>query len=100
MRSNISIGGNGSLILSDTVNDTAPGTSTLTQAGSGTLTFSNTVGATNALGGVTTSTGQTTAINGGLVLTTGAQTYGGTVTSVLVHGTPVRSSTQVSKSSA
>ena len=38
------------------------GSSTLTQVGSGTLTFSGTVGATNALAGITTSVGQTTAI--------------------------------------
>ncbi|MGH8711432.1 MAG: beta strand repeat-containing protein, partial [Burkholderiales bacterium] len=76
-----SIGGNGNLTLSGTVNNIAAGTSTLTQVGSGTLTFSNTVGATNALTAVTTSSGQTTAINGGSVSTTGAQTYGGIVTS-------------------
>ncbi|MGH7383332.1 MAG: beta strand repeat-containing protein, partial [Candidatus Methylomirabilales bacterium] len=78
---NASIGGNGSLTLSGTVDDIAAGTSTLTQVGSGTLTFSSTVGATNALAAVTTSSGQTTAINGGSVRTTGAQTYGGIVTS-------------------
>jgi fibronectin-binding autotransporter adhesin len=75
-----SIGGNGSLTLGGTVEDTAPGTSTLTQVGSGTLTFSGTVGATNALAGMTTSVGQTTAINGGAITTTGAQTYNGAVT--------------------
>ncbi len=62
------------------VNDISAGTSTLTQVGSGTLTFSNTVGATNALAAVTTSAGQTTAINGGSVRTTGDQAYGGSVT--------------------
>lgn len=77
---NASLGGDGNLTLIGTVNDTAPGTSTLTQAGSGTLTFSNTVGATRALAGVTTSAGQITALNGGSVRTTGSQTYGGTVT--------------------
>ena len=75
-----SIGGNGSLTLTGTVNDAAAGTSTLTQIGSGTLTFANAVGATNALAGVTTSAGQVTAINGGAVRTTGAQTYGSVVT--------------------
>ena len=57
-----SVGGNGGLTLGGTVNDSSAGTSTLTQVGSGTLTFSNTVGATNALAAVTTSAGQTTAI--------------------------------------
>ena len=76
-----SIGGNGSLTLGGAVNGVAPGTSTLTQVGSGTLTFSNTAGATNALAAVTTSAGQITAINGGSVRTTGAQNYGGIVTS-------------------
>ena len=75
-----SVGGNGGLTLGGTVNDSSAGTSTLTQVGSGTLTFSNTVGATNALAAVTTSAGQTTAINGGSVTTTGAQAYGGSVT--------------------
>jgi autotransporter-associated beta strand protein len=75
-----SIGGNGSLTLGGTVNDISAGTSTLTQVGSGTLTFSNTVGATTALAAVTTSAGQTTAINGGSVRTTGDQSYGGSVT--------------------
>jgi fibronectin-binding autotransporter adhesin len=75
-----SIGGNGSLTLGGTVNDISAGTSTLTQVGSGPLIFSNTVGATNALAAVTTSAGQTTAINGGSVTTTGAQAYGGSVT--------------------
>jgi autotransporter-associated beta strand protein len=75
-----SIGGNGNLTLGGTVNDSSAGTSTLTQVGSGTLTFSNPVGATNALAAVTTSAGQTTAINGGSVRTTGDQAYGGSVT--------------------
>lgn len=75
-----SIGGNGSLTLSGTVNDAVTGASTLTQTGSGTLTFGNTVGATNALAAVTTSAGQTTAINGGAVRTTGGQSYGSIVT--------------------
>jgi autotransporter-associated beta strand protein len=75
-----SVGGNGSLTLGGTVNDISAGTSTLTQVGSGTLTFSNTVGATTALAAVTTSAGQTTAINGGSATTTGAQAYGGSVT--------------------
>src|SRR6516225_310596 len=75
-----SIGGNGNLTLGGTVNDSSAGTSTLTQVGSGTFTFSNTVGATNALAAVTTSAGQTTAINGGSVRTTGDQAYGGIVT--------------------
>ena len=75
-----SIGGNGSLTLGDNVDDVAAGTSTLTQSGSGTLTFSGTVGASAALAAVTTTSGQTTALNGGSVQTTGAQTYGGIVT--------------------
>jgi filamentous hemagglutinin family protein len=74
-----SIGGNGSLTLGGTVEDTVPGTSTLTQVGSGTLTFSGTVGATNALAGMTTSVGQTTVINGGSVTTSGDQSYAGSL---------------------
>ncbi|HXV12057.1 MAG TPA: autotransporter-associated beta strand repeat-containing protein [Burkholderiales bacterium] len=76
---NTSLGGDGNLTLSGIVNDTALGTSVLTQVGNGLLTFSNTVGATNALAGMTTSAGQSTALNGGSVRTTGSQSYGGTV---------------------
>lgn len=74
---NAGIGGNGSLTLGGAVNDASPGTSTLTQVGSGTLTFLSAVGAVNALAAVATSAGQTTAINGGSIRTTGAQSYGG-----------------------
>jgi len=75
-----SLGGDGRLTLGGTLEGDAGGTSALTQAGSGTLTFGGTVGATDALAAVTTSDGQATAINGGSVRTTGAQNYGGRVT--------------------
>lgn len=47
---------------------------------SGTTTFSGAVGNTLALASVTTNTGGTTAINGGSLATTGAQTYNDAVT--------------------
>jgi hypothetical protein len=46
---------------------------------SGTTTFGGIVGGTNALAALTTNAGGTTAINGGSVTTTGAQTYGDAV---------------------
>lgn len=47
----------------------------LTVNATGTTTFGNTVGATNALASLTTDTGGTTAIDGGSVKTSGTQTY-------------------------
>jgi parallel beta-helix repeat protein len=47
----------------------------LTVNATGTTTFGNTVGATNALASLTTDTGGTTAIDGGSVKTSGTQTF-------------------------
>jgi hypothetical protein len=63
------------------VNDSFAGTSTLTQTGTGTLTLSNTVRRDHcALPPSRPGAGQVTALNGGLVRTTGAQSFGSVVT--------------------
>lgn len=63
-----------------TFNGTVNGPAALTVNGSGTTTFASTVGAGSALQSLTTDAAGTTAINGGVVTTTGAQTYNDNVT--------------------
>ena len=65
-----------SLTLGGTVN----GAQALTQAGAGTVSFANTIGATTALTSFTSNAGSTTGVNGGLLRTTGAQSYNGALT--------------------
>ena len=69
-----------SLVLNGTVN----GARALTQTGSGTLTFGGAVGNTTALTSFANTGASTTAINGGLMRTTGTQIYDG----ALVIGSP------------
>ncbi len=69
-----------SLVLNGTVN----GARALTQTGSGTLTFGGAVGNTTALTSFANTGGGTTAIDGGLMRTTGTQIYDG----ALVIGSP------------
>jgi len=71
----LSSGGN-SITLGSTVN----GAQALTVNTTGATTFSGAVGGSTALASLTTNFGGTTAINGGSVTTTGAQTYGDAVT--------------------
>ncbi|TSA15100.1 MAG: S-layer family protein, partial [Betaproteobacteria bacterium] len=59
---------------------TVDGANTLTVNDSGTTIFGGVVGGTTALTSVTTNAAGTTAINGGTVTTTGAQTYNDAVT--------------------
>jgi filamentous hemagglutinin family protein len=62
-------------------NGTVNGAQALTvNAGTGTTTFGAAVGATTALTSITTDAGGTTAINGGSVRSSGAQTYNDAVT--------------------
>jgi filamentous hemagglutinin family protein len=64
-----------------TFTGTVNGAQTLTvNAGTGLTTFGGAVGVTSALTSVTTDSGGTTAINGGSIRTTGAQTYSDAVT--------------------
>ena len=63
-----------------TFNGTVNGPAALTVNGSGTTTFASTVGAGSALQSLTTDAAGTTAINGGVVTTSGAQTYNDNVT--------------------
>jgi hypothetical protein len=64
------------ITLSSTVDaDLATSNRTLTVNGSGATVFGSAVGGTQALLSVTTNAGGTTAINGGSVKTSGAQTY-------------------------
>ena len=63
-----------------TLSSTVDGAKSLTVNDSGTTTFSGAVGGTTALVSLTTDAGGTTAIDGGSVKTTGAQTYGDAVT--------------------
>jgi hypothetical protein len=67
--------GSGNVTLASTVN----GAQTLVVNTAGTTTFGGVVGGTTALTSVTTDAAGTTAINGGLVKTTGSQTYGDAV---------------------
>ncbi|HWS26621.1 MAG TPA: MBG domain-containing protein, partial [Xanthomonadales bacterium] len=67
--------GNGAIAFNSTVN----GAQTLAVNTTGTTTFAGAVGGTAALTSLTTNAGGTTAINGGSVTTTGAQSYGDNV---------------------
>ncbi len=71
----LSSGGN-SITLGSIVN----GAQSLAVNTSGATTFSGAVGAVTALTSLTTNAGGTTAINGGAIVTTGAQTYNDNVT--------------------
>jgi len=66
--------------VGNTFANTVNGAQTLSIVDSGTTTFSGAVGGGTALTSLTTNAGGTTAINGGAVTTTGAQTYGDAVT--------------------
>jgi len=68
--------GGGAIDLTSTVN----GAQALTAGTSGLTTFGGAVGGLTPLTSVTTEAGGSTAINGGAVTTTGAQSYGGAVT--------------------
>ena len=61
-------------------NNIVNGAQTLAVNTTGTTTFGGAVGGTTALTSLTTDTGGTTVINGGSVMTTGAQTYNDAVT--------------------
>jgi filamentous hemagglutinin family protein len=62
------------------LNGTIQGPGGLDVAGGGTVTFANTVGNVTPLASLTSAAGSTLAVNGGLVRTTGAQTYDGSLT--------------------
>src|SRR5207253_8293361 len=68
--------GSGNVTLAGTVN----GAFSLTANTGGTTTFGGAVGGSTALTSVTTDAAGTVAINGGSVVTTGAQSYGDPVT--------------------
>ncbi len=68
--------GSGDMTFSGTVD----GGYGLTVDSSGVTTFTGAVGSGTALGSLSTDAGGTTRINGGIVTTTGAQTYGNAVT--------------------
>ncbi|MBL8793530.1 MAG: Ig-like domain repeat protein, partial [Planctomycetia bacterium] len=72
----------GNITFGGAVDSEASEANTLTVNTTGTTTFSGAVGGgvNGALGSLTTNAGGTTAINGGAVDTTGAQTYGDAVT--------------------
>ncbi len=72
--------GTGALSLNGTVNSSAAGTHHLVLNSTGLTTLSGAVGTTTALTSLTTNSGGTTALNGGAVTTTGAQTYGDAIT--------------------
>ena len=67
-----------------TLNGAVNGAQALTQTGFGTVTFGGAVGNTTALTSFASTGGSTTAINGGLMRTTGTQVYAG----ALVVGSP------------
>ncbi len=72
--------GAGNLTFGSTLNSTVSNTFALTANSTGTTTFGGAVGGTDALSTLTTNAGGTTALNGGPVTTTGAQTYNDAVT--------------------
>jgi hypothetical protein len=73
--------GAGAINLANTVNaDLAANNRTLTLNSTGTTTLGGVVGGTEALLSLTTNAGGSTQINGGVVITTGAQTYNDAVT--------------------
>ncbi|MBI3386843.1 MAG: filamentous hemagglutinin N-terminal domain-containing protein, partial [Deltaproteobacteria bacterium] len=76
LTADVAVTGNGAVTFVGAVN----GAQALTVNSSGVTTFSGGVGGTAALSSLTTDSGGTTAINGGLVSTTGAQTYNDAVT--------------------
>jgi filamentous hemagglutinin family protein len=67
--------GGGAIAFANTVNSFDATPRALTVNTTGASTFTGAVGGTNALASLTTNAGGTTAINGGLVRTTGNQTY-------------------------
>jgi filamentous hemagglutinin family protein len=82
----VTLTGGGTKTLASTGNlaigfaSTLDGAATLVVNTTGATTFGGAVGGTTALTSLTTNAGGTTAINGGAVTTTGAQTYGDAVT--------------------
>ncbi len=60
-----------------TLNGTVNGAQALIQAGAGTVVFANTVGATTPLTSFASNAGATTRINGGVLRTSGTQSYDG-----------------------
>jgi filamentous hemagglutinin family protein len=72
--------GGGNIAFASTVNAFDATARALTVNTTGTNTFGGAVGGTNALASLTTSAGGTTVVNGGLVRTTGDQTYNDALT--------------------
>jgi len=80
----LTVGGAGATLSAGAGNVTFAGTvngpQALTVNTTGTTTFTGAVGGVTALASLTTNAGGTTVINGGAVTTTGAQTYGDSLT--------------------